>query len=436
MSSIQGIYQGLSDLYNIEVVLFIGGISSNNISQLKNQYPSSWKIISDEIFAYKSLFKVNQYPFYYLLDNNGTIIAMDKGGGELDKNSINDLLKERGKNIINELDDENSNKIKLENNGTFLYANERYMFYSPLNENIYLFIPGTKVLLIFSNDGKLIESHKLPFENSISFYDPNWYEEPYSFIIVHNSHENYREYMVYDTRTRKINKVAINSDSLLPTEDKCLHYHTYYSNKINTLFTSNYTLTNRKLDENFKPLIGIDTKSSNVFSFGQLPDYYLQYLGSQFLYSTFLYDEHNDFLITNINNDDNIYFWNIKDYSFIKKISLNSRDSTIDIYKHDLIKGDDFKAKIEMFSKVNYCQNLFQLSSNKYALTLYKLLFNNDNIDDYDFIYKIIIFENQGEILKIIDLKKGVIPFFINENYSLCSKYDGNDISIIKIEMK
>lgn len=436
MSSIQEIYQELSALYNIEVILFIGGISSNNISQLKNQYPSSWKIISDEIFAYKSLFKVNQYPFYYLLDKKGTIIAMDKGGGELDKKSILDLLNKRKNNNSNELNDENFDVIELEYNEAFLYANVRYIFYSPKNENIYLFIPGTKVLLIYSIEGKLLETHKLPLKNSIAFYDPNWFDEPYSFIIVHNSHENYREYMVYDTQERKITKVAVKPDSLLPTDDECLHYHTYYSNKLNVLFTTRYTLSNRILEDNFKPLIGINTKSSNVFSFGLVPDYYLKYQGSQFLYSTFLYDEHNDFLITNINNDENIYFWNVKDYSFIKKFSLNIRDNTIDIFKHDLIKGDDYKAKIEMFSKVNYCQNLYQLSSKKYALTLYKLLFKSDNINDYDFIYKIIIFDYQGEILKNIDLNKGVIPFFINENHALCSKYDGNDISIIKINMK
>lgn len=297
-----------------------------------------------------------------------------------------------------------------------------------------MFIPGAKVLLIYSNKGKLIETHKLPFENSISFYDPNWYEEPYSFMFVHNSYNNYREYLVYDIRSKMLTKLEIKLDTLNDTE-LLLHYRTYYSPKVNTIFTTHYTRKNLNLNKNFTPFIGMNISKNSLQSFGKLPEYYLQYKGSQFLYSTFLYDEHNKLLLTNINNDDNICFWNLENYTLSKQISLNNEKINIDIYNQDLISSDNSETKMNMFSKVNYCQNIYQLSTEVYALTLFKLNFIKNNINDYNYFYKIIIFNFEGVVIKVINLEKGIIPFFINDKFILSSKFENNLLSIFKYKL-
>ena len=434
ISSVKEIYEEISSFHNLKVVLFMGGISNNNIVKIKKQYPSNWQIIPDEIFAYKSLYKVNQYPFYYILDRDGIILAMDKGGGELDIKNILRILKGAKNKGTNSSKNHYEELIKLDSNDDFIYANSRYLLYSTINENIYMFIPGAKVLLIYSNKGKLIETHKLPFENSISFYDPNWYEEPYSFMFVHNSYNNYREYLVYDIRSKMLTKLEIKLDTLNDTE-LLLHYRTYYSPKVNTIFTTHYTRKNLNLNKNFTPFIGMNISKNSLQSFGKLPEYYLQYKCSQFLYSTFLYDEHNKLLLTNINNDDNICFWNLENYTLSKQISLNNEKINIDIYNQDLISSDNSETKMNMFSKVNYCQNIYQLSTEVYALTLFKLNFIKNNINDYNYFYKIIIFNFEGVVIKVINLEKGIIPFFINDKFILSSKFENNLLSIFKYKL-
>lgn len=431
MSSIKEMYNEISTYYDIEIILFVGALSNEDILKIKSQFPSNWKIVSDEIFAYKSYFKVNQYPFYYVLDEIGTIVAMDKAGGELDAKSILNIL-----NNINKEKDNNplNSKMELDINDSFIYAQSRYLLYSPISENIYMLLPGPQVLLIYTNKGKLVDSLHIPLKGNISFYDPDWYEEPYSFIFVNNSYSNYREYLTYDIRTNAITQLTVNYDTLKASEI-LLHYRTYFSKELNQIFTTNYTMKNIKLDDKFEPFIRMGISNNKFGTFGKLPEYYKKFKGSQFLYSTFLYDNFNKLLLTNINNDDKISFWNLQNYSLEKEFSLNNQNNNIDKYEHDLYIGDDIGTKIDMFSKVQYCQNLYQLSPEVYALTSFKLNFINNNFNDYNYSYKVIIFNFNGDIIKTINLEMGLIPFYISDKFILCSKYENKSITIAKIKL-
>jgi hypothetical protein len=439
--SLINITEIISTKHKINITLFIGGCNKKSIYKITKEYPQNWTIIDDNIGAFKNFYKIKTYPFYFITNNEGEILAMDKAGGNLINEinldtilSFNEIKLSENSNIL-KMQRSNLillNTIKIENEEDWIFGKLRYILYSKSSNSFYLLIPKTYSIFKIDTNGLIIKKWKIPIKNTISFYSPNWIIQDTSIFLVNNSYNAYREYLYFNLIDQNIINFNINKH-LYDSLKLNLHWVNYYSPDLNTFFSSLKPYDNSKLEKNFKNLILCNLDKNNLIRFGKINIKFQQYKLSDLYYSVFYYDKDKDLLLEIENLTDQLNFYDIKNQKLTKTIKVIFNEYYKNINK-DYNTELSIDKKIDLYNGIPYYDKIFKIGISKYALFYFYIKRKNNDIDKWSWDYYIHFLNTDLNKNKDVQIPINEIPFYIDEYFIYTSKFEDENIYIKKYQ--
>jgi hypothetical protein len=414
----------LNDIKDLKISCFCFVSEIDTINRaISKLFTQKMQLIPDELDVYADYYKAQTSLSVLLIDASGNVVYTN-GLSRIDDTKILKCIDE----YRNTRPQNQTNIVKIQSSNDWIFNKSIQYLYSANSNLLYLFVGKSKSIYVVDNkSGKIIDTIKIPLKNTISILSPQWTKFDSSIMFIHNSYDNYREYIQFDLKSQKITRFEAEAlDSLLSPYS--LHTDYYYIPEKMLFITNLYRKQGADVKGEYKNIFYYNKENRISKLTNNIDEFYLNMPELQFeSYSSFYYRNDKIYSIDNLNSSLNIYSANNFNEESSKKLKNNRIVQFISKVDSNIIDSY-WGGKIDHINKI-----LFADENNLYV-SYYKI----KSLPRRKFERKYtlaIINKSSGEFIKEYEIDEDYKPFYCDGKILKCSAYIKKQIFIKTIDL-
>jgi hypothetical protein len=440
----------LNEEYSINIVGFLIGQTQEFADKYKEMNDMNLNLVGDKLHLYSNNYKVNIMPFYFIADNQGNILAMDKCGGgnlrlahlravldniketeSLNRYNLSNLKEVSRKTVVDSLEQ----PISFGKNASFV-QNDDKLIINDIQSNKYFIYKNDKLNSIRDLKKDVPEGYKNIFPTQIGFGNDN-----NTVLLTGYNFEMETTFHIYDYISNKI-VYSINYNYPYPPYNIRSGVIDTESNSIFVdLFMSTFTINNEILDDTVKTIMRMDFSGNIINRFGAPNELFRKYRLNKMYKSLIDIDNNgNIYEIQQPSRDLNIYDY---DGLLLDKITLDFDENYKD-FAEDFIFSDNRNEEWLVFNSIVTHYRDFKVlkKTNEiaivYAIVIFPEGVQDTNSDKLQLKMFLFICDKGGNRKYPIDFKLPDNSRFLNYEAGIITLYErtGNYLEIVKYKIE